>query len=231
MGPMRAACRFARELTPGVLLRVTRVHVDLYGSSALTGMGHATDRAIPLGLSGNEPAAIDPAAIESTVGAIRASGRIEFAGTHAIAFDEPRDLIFHRDQMFPPGSRTQHPNGLRIMAIDSANAVINDRRFFSIRGGFIAVDGESGSPAGQAEARLPYPFHSAAEPLEAAGAHSLSIDRVMMANECARKFAVDPGSGPEANEKNVRAGIEKIWQTMQDCVERGMMTDGILPGD
>jgi L-serine dehydratase len=107
MGPMRAACRFARELDrDGLLDRVMRVQTDLYGSLALTGMGHATDRAVLLGLAGNEPAAIDPAAIESTVAAIRALRHINLAGKHTIAFDEPRDLVFHRDQMFPPGAQT-----------------------------------------------------------------------------------------------------------------------------
>ena len=72
-------------------------------------MGHATDRAVLLGLAGNEPAAIDPAAIESTVAAIRSSKRIELAGTRSIPFDEARDLIFRRDVMFPPGAHTQAP--------------------------------------------------------------------------------------------------------------------------
>ena len=230
MGPMRAACRFARELAPDALQRVARVQVDLYGSLALTGMGHATDRAILLGLSGNEPAAIDPAAIESTVGRIRASRRIKLAGTHFIAFDERRDLVFHRDQMFPPDARTRHPNGLRVSAYDETGAVLNLRTFFSVGGGFIAEDGESDSPAGQAQALLPYMFRSAAELLEVAAAHSLSIDRVMMANECVRFQALDPALSADSAEGNVRAGIEKIWQTMQACVERGIATDGILPG-
>ena len=91
MGPMRAACRFARSLeTAGLLDRTARVRADSYGSLALTGLGHGTDRAILLGLAGNEPAAIDPASIESTVEAIRASRRIELAGKRWIEFDEPR---------------------------------------------------------------------------------------------------------------------------------------------
>jgi len=87
MGPMRAACRFARGLAPrGVLERVERVRAELYGSLALTGLGHATDRAVLLGLAGNEPAAIDPAVIESTVAAIRSAGRIELAGVRGLNF-------------------------------------------------------------------------------------------------------------------------------------------------
>ena len=230
MGPMRIAFRFARELPPQFLARVARVQADLYGSLALTGKGHATDRAILLGLAGNEPASIDPAAIESTVAAIRASRQIDLAGAHPIAFDEPRDLVFHRDQMFPPGARTQHPNGLRLTTYDAAGAVLSERTFFSIGGGFIAEDGDSNGASDQSTVQIPYPFHSAAELLEIAHTNSLSIDRVMLANECARIRAIDPGSSAEAAEQKVRIGIEKIWQTMQACVERGIAAEGILPG-
>jgi len=230
MGPMRAACRFARELAPPLLSQVARVQADLYGSLALTGMGHATDRALLLGLAGNEPAGIDPATIESTVAQIRASKCIRLAGTQAVAFDEPRDLVFHRDQMFPPGARTQHPNGLRLTAFDPSNSVLCQRTFFSIGGGFIAEDGESEKPGDKPEPHIPYPFHSAAELLDVAHAQSLSIDAVMLANECGRMQALDPGLPVAEIERRVRAGIEKIWQTMQSCVERGIATEGILPG-
>jgi L-serine dehydratase len=235
MGPMRAACRFARDLeSAGLLDRIARVQVDLYGSLALTGLGHGTDRAVLLGLAGNEPASIDPAAIESTVAAIRASMRIELAGKLSIEFNEPRDLIFHRDQMLPPGAHIQHPNGMRFIAFDAAGTVLSKRTFFSVGGGFIVEDGVADNPAGELEVRLPYPFHSAAELLEVARAHSLTIDRVMMANECERVRAIDPAididGSAEAIEGRVRSGIGKIWQTMQACAERGMAAEGILPG-
>ena len=111
MGPMRAAFRFARGLGErGLLERVARVRVELYGSLALTGLGHATDRAVLLGLAGKEPATIDPAAIEATVAAIRAAGRIDLAGTRSIQFDETRDVVFERTILFPPGALMQHPN-------------------------------------------------------------------------------------------------------------------------
>ena len=230
MGPMRAACRFVRELDrAGLLDGATRVETDLYGSLALTGKGHATDRAILLGLQGNEPAAIDPAAIESTVARIRESRRIELAGKHAIVFDEPNDLLLHRDQMFPPEARMQHPNGLRFTVFGGDGAIVARRTYFSIGGGFIVEDGEAEAPQAS-EVRLPFPFHSAAELLEVARAHSLTIDRVMLANECERQQALDPGASATTLEARVRAGIEHIWQTMQDCVERGMAAEGILPG-
>jgi L-serine dehydratase len=239
MGPMRAACRFVRSLeSSGLLDRTARVQTDLYGSLALTGIGHGTDRAILLGLAGNEPAAIDPAAIECTVAAIRASRRLELAGKHGIEFDEPRDLIFHRDQMFPPGARTRHPNGLRLSAFDAGSSIVAASTYFSIGGGFIVEDGMDDKAADESEVRLPYPFHSAAELLEVARTHGLSIDRVMLANECERLRAIDPAIDPpvdidgsaEAIEGRVHSGIGKIWQTMQACAERGMAAEGILPG-
>jgi L-serine dehydratase len=231
MGPMRAACRFVRELDGnGLLDRAARIQTDLYGSLALTGMGHATDRAILLGLAGNEPAGIDPAAIESAVAAIRASRRIDVAAKRSIGFDETRDLLFHRDQMFPPGATMKHPNGVRFTAFNVDGSIVAQRTFFSIGGGFIAEDGEADQPPREPQARLPFPFHSAAELLEIARAHSLSIDRVMLANECERLRALDPSASQESLEARVRAGIEKIWQTMQECAERGMAAEGILPG-
>ena len=235
MGPMRAACRFARDLeSTGQFDRVARVQTDLYGSLALTGLGHGTDRAVLLGLAGNEPASIDPAAIESTVAAIRAAGRIELAGRRGIQFNEPRDLIFHRDQMFPPGAQMRHPNGVRFTAFDAASTILSERTFFSIGGGFIVEDGVSDDPADESEVRLPYPFHSAAELLEVARAHSLTIDRVMLANECERLRAIEPpidiDGSAEAIEGRVRSDIGKIWQAMQACAERGMAAEGILPG-
>jgi L-serine dehydratase len=229
MGPMRAACKFARELgSGGILERLTRVEVHLYGSLALTGKGHATDRAVLLGLSGHEPATIDPAAIEATVAGIRVAHRLDLAGTHSIPFDEATDLIFERATMYPPGAETQHPNGLRLTAYDSSGADLNQRTFFSIGGGFITEDGVDAS-AEKRQAPIPFPFHSAAELLATAHANELSISQLMLENECALvKFAAPDGE--RAPVKVVREGIERIWQTMQDCVQRGIDTEGILPG-
>ena len=235
MGPMLAACRFARELGPrGVLDRVARVRVDLYGSLALTGLGHGTDRAVLLGLAGNEPSSIDPAVIESTVGEIRAAGRIDLAGAGSIPFDESSDLIFNRGIMYPSGAHIQHPNGLRLKAYDAAGAVLDERTFFSIGGGFINEDDAADSDGKQLfsekrQANLPFPFHSAAELLATAHANELSISQLMLENECALA-AGTPDSSGRAPVEVVREGIERIWQAMQTCVERGIAAEGILPG-
>jgi L-serine dehydratase len=227
MGPMRAACRFARGLEKdGSLGRVARVEAELYGSLALTGIGHATDRAVLLGLAGNEPASIDPAAVERSVASIRTSGRIELAGSRPIAFEESRDLLFHRDTMFPPHAKTQHPNGLRLTAYDSAGSVIEARTYFSIGGGFIIEDGVEPESSAAGLKKVPWEFHTAAELLALAEANELSISQLMLENECALA-AADTERAPV---EMVRSGIDRIWQTMRDCMARGMASEGILPG-
>ena len=231
IGPMRAAFRFAGELlTHRCADQVARVQVELYGSLALTGLGHATDRAVPLGLAGHEPATIDPAAIESTVAEIRSSKRLDLAGSRPIAFDEARDLLFHRDVMFPPGANMHHPNGIRLTAFDASGVRIEQRTFFSTGGGFISEDAvqSSGnaSQSNQDSTTVPFPFHSAAELLAASHANELTISQLMLENECA---LVNRNTG-RAPVEIVREGIDRIWQTMKDCTARGIAAQGILPG-
>ena len=226
MGPMRAAFRFAQGLqSRGLLDRTARVQAELFGSLALTGLGHATDRAVLLGLTGSEPATIDPATIEATVAAIRTAKRIELAGVRSIQFEEARDLVFRRELMFPPGAQTQHPNGLRLTAFDTAGAVLDERTFFSIGGGFIVEDGAVQSDE-KPQAEVPFPFHTSAELLAKAHANELSISQLMLENEC----ALAPHDAAQAPVEIVREGIDRIWLAMQDCVKRGMATEGILPG-
>jgi L-serine dehydratase len=230
MGPMRAACRFARGLAErSSLPRVTRVQADLYGSLALTGLGHATDRAVLLGLSGNEPAGIDPAAIDSTVAAIRAEKQIHLAAARVIPFDESSDLLFHRDRMFPPDAKTQHPNGLRFTAFDAAGAPLDQRTFFSIGGGFILEDGIDAATEKPATP-VPFPFHTAADLLAIAHANELSISQLMLENECALLQRDAAQATDRAPVEIVRDGIDRIHQAMRDCIARGMATEGILPG-
>ncbi len=232
MGPMRAACRFARDLAEhGLLDRVERVRAELFGSLALTGLGHATDRAVLLGLAGHEPASIDPALIEPAVVQIRWSRCIYLAGKRPIAFEEGRDLIFQRELMFPPGARMQHPNGLRLAAFDEGGAILDERTFFSTGGGFIVEDAAAGPNENQPapvspEAVIPFPFRSAAELLAVAHAHELSMSQLMLENEC----ALVPRNAARAPVEAVREGIDRIWNVMQACVARGMAAEGILPG-
>jgi len=224
MGPMRAAYRFVLGLNTE---NVSRIQAELYGSLALTGIGHATDRAVLLGLSGHEPATVDPEAITTVIANIRASQQVALAGKHLITFHEDTDLLFYRDQMFPPGATTQHPNGLRLTAFNAQGRVIESRTYFSIGGGFITEDGETAN-ADKYSVEIPYPFHSAAELLELARNNHLRIDELMLANECA--LASTKVSPDESARESVIRQILRIWQVMQGCVERGIATEGILPG-
>src|ERR1700726_4224970 len=141
MGPMNAARSFALLLAArGLLARTTQVSAQLYGSLALTGRGHCTDRAVLLGLEGLRPDTIDPAVIEPTLKRIRNVGRIRLLGRHEIDFDEPLNLLFHTDQILPG-----HTNGMRFTAHDAALAVLAREEYYSVGGGFI---GQAGAEAG-----------------------------------------------------------------------------------
>jgi L-serine dehydratase len=239
MGPMRAALRFARELeSTGLTPKTASIRVDLYGSLALTGHGHGTDRAILLGLSGQTPEGVDPQEIEGRLTTIRAAKALELPGRHTIAFDEAKHLIFHRDQMYPVANLVSHPNGLRFSAFDGAGSLLAERVFYSIGGGFIITEEEriaaqdARTPLDDETRGVPYPFHSAAELLEKAAAGNLTIPQLILANECA---LVESGRrGDQDNSfsagEEVRRRILHIWQVMRACTQRGIESEGILPG-
>jgi L-serine dehydratase len=226
MGPMRAARTFLLTLdTHNLLTPTVEVHADLYGSLALTGMGHGTDRAVILGLIGEEASKLDPDTIDSKVEAIRLSATLSLLGRHVVPFREEQHILFHRDQMMPPGAHTQHPNGIRFTASDVTGAPLFSATYFSIGGGFIVEDGADVNAAPvMTTSSLPYAFRSAAELLDMAKRDNLRIDEIMMRNECARR-----GDTHDAAD-SVRRDILHIWDVMQSCVARGLATDGILPG-
>ncbi len=237
VGPMRAALRFVQELASSHLLeRTVAVHVDLYGSLALTGVGHGTDRAILLGLLGESPNTVDPAAIASTLAAIADDHTLRLAGTHTVAFAPETDLRFHRDQMYPDPGIVTHPNGLRLRAVDRNGATLAENVFYSVGGGFIVSAAEwdpnlrvTGSPR-----LMPFPFRSAAELLQTAAAHHLTIAELMLQNECALLVDIAiqrPGDDPHlAPQQRIAAAILTLWRVMESSIERGLATDGILPG-
>src|ERR1700742_1316741 len=132
MGPMNAARHFVELLDArGLLNRTAQVSAQLYGSLALTGRGHCTDRAILLGLEGMRPESIDAAAAEAALQRIRNTKRLSLLGRHQIDFDEPLNLLFHTDQVLPG-----HSNGMRFTAHDSADCVLAREEDYSIGGGF-----------------------------------------------------------------------------------------------
>ncbi len=245
VGPMRAAFRFVHEL--GELTSMARVQAELYGSLALTGIGHGTDRAILLGLSGQQPDTIDPASIEGLIAAIRAEGTLLLGGKQPIHFAEKTDLLFHRDQMTPPGSspETSHPNGVTFTAFDAPGTQLSRKTFYSVGGGFIVSAEElARNPQEKAISPrvVPFSFRSAEELLTLATSNHLTIADLILANECALLEAdrqnpqasiQRPGaalSSDHAPEAQIRISILALWHAMQLSIERGIATEGILPG-
>ena len=216
MGPMNAARRFVMDLAERDLLeRTTQVAVQLYGSLALTGRGHCTDRAILLGLEGHTPEDMDPAAVEPALARIRGSGRLSLAGRREIGFDEPMDLLWHRDQTLPG-----HSNGMRFTALGSDKAVLCREEYYSTGGGFIARADELDAPAAAAAAiEVPFPFESADQLLERANQHGLDLYQLVLKNEAAFR-----------DEASTRAALLRIWSVMQTCIEHGFAAQGLLPG-
>jgi L-serine dehydratase len=257
VGPMRAALRFTRELATTKLLEKTaRVTVDLYGSLALTGIGHGTDRAILLGLLGEAPDTIDPATVETKIAAIRSTNALALNGTKTIPFVEAESLNFRRNQMYPDAEVHSHPNGMRFTAFDNSGATLADEVFYSIGGGFIVSEAERTAESLTSVRTVPYPFRSADDLLATAKQHHLTIADLVLANEVA--LLNDPtitinrpqltaavenrhasrSGGPASPlsattltpEAQIRTSILALWQAMQQCTERGIATEGILPG-
>ena len=216
MGPMNAACTFVSDLDErGLFGRTARVGAQVYGSLALTGKGHCTDRAILLGLEGQRPDSLDPAAMEPALERIRGSGRLRLGGRREIEFDEPLDLLFHRDQVLP-----LHPNGLRFTALDDAGTVLHREEFYSTGGGFVVRAAEFGRSREEGmRAELPHPFASARELLDAARDNGLELHELVLANE--RAFRPEAGT---------RKALLAIWAVMDECIERGFRGTGLLPG-
>ena len=160
---MRAARRFAVELENDGLQnneRVARVCAELFGSLALTGIGHGTDRAILLGLTGEKPEELEPEEIEAKLEEIRGTKSLPLLGSHAVGFDEARDLLFHSDQILPG-----HPNGMRFSAFDESGQVLTNEIYYSIGGGFIVKEGEPW-PGDVPALPVPHRFGNGAELLD-----------------------------------------------------------------
>ena len=232
---MRAALRFVRELeAAGALEKTARVTVELYGSLALTGMGHGTDRAVLLGLMGEAPDTVDPATVEAKIAEVRETSRLKLDGCVEIAFHEKDDLRFLKSQMYPDAGVVTHPNGVRFTAFDAAGTVVATDVFYSVGGGFILSAAEFANPAGVAKRSVPFEFKSAAELLQVAETNEKTIAEVVLANEVAllnEAGIVRPGLNAGLTcEAAVKAAVLALWRAMEACTERGMEIEGILPG-
>ena len=224
VGPMRAARLFAVRLQhDGHLQRVARIVAELYGSLGATGRGHGTDKAVLLGLEGEEPDKVDVDGIDQRLDAIRSEGRLKLLGRQAIDFDARADLLFYR-KLTLDGEPLAHANGMRFVAFDGGGREVAARIYYSVGGGFVVsaevmADGAAARRIAPDTTVLDHPFHTGEQLLQIAQRQGMSIAQVMRANE--RHWRADA---------DIDAGLLAIWQAMQDCVARGLRRDGELPG-
>lgn len=214
MGPMVASGRFLDALRAQPF-RVAGLRASLHGSLAFTGVGHATDRAVILGLAGFLPDTYDAEAAEAALQAIRASGTVEPPGLPPLRFVPSQDLLFDYGPPLPG-----HANGLILQATDAQGDVIVEDTYYSVGGGFVLTAAELAGGRAQAEGPpVPFPFDTAAEMLRMARASGLSIAAMKRRNELARMDAL-----------TLDRGLARIWEVMSACIDRGLATNGTLPG-
>jgi len=219
VGPMRAARLFAQRLAnEGLIDRVAAVRAELYGSLGATGKGHGSDKAVLLGLEGEEPATVEVDSIPARLAAIREARQLRLLGDHPIRFVDKEHLLFFTKAL------PFHANGLRFVGLDAEGRELTARTYYSVGGGFVvseelASDGSAQKRIAPDTTILPLPFHTGDELLARCAARGLSIAQVMRANE--RHWR---------DEEATDAGLLEIWRVMQRCVERGLRSEGTLPG-
>ena len=216
VGPMLAANKYAGSLqSSGLLLQVSRIKAEMFGSLGATGKGHGTPKAVLLGLEGELPELVDVSSILGRVAAIRDKRRLALCGSHIIEYNENKDLFLHRRKVLP-----FHSNGMIFTAFDSQGHVLSKRTFYSVGGGFVIDESAADADCVIEDSRtLPYPFESASELLALCEQHSLSISDLMLENETAWR-----------PERETRDGLLNLWHVMQTCVNNGIANSGILPG-
>ena len=220
VGPMRAARLFVQRLAhEGHVNTTARLRCDLYGSLGATGRGHGSDKAVLLGLLGEAPDTVDVDAVPALLATVRHNGALPWPDGRALPFNEATDLVFHRRESLP-----FHANGMRFTAFDAAGAVLSERCYYSVGGGFVvsdevAADGSRHKTIAPDTTTLPYPFHSAGDLMALCATHGLSIAGLMRRNEHSWR-----------SDEEINAGLLRLWQVMQDCMRRGCQTEGVLPG-
>ncbi|RKN40824.1 L-serine ammonia-lyase [Streptomyces hoynatensis] len=221
VGPMRAARMFATRLKDeGLLAHTAAVRAELFGSLGATGHGHGTPKAVLLGLEGHAPDTVDVDAAEEEAARVRRRRELRLLATevgdaHPVAFDPDSDLVLHRRRSLP-----RHANGMRLAAFDAAGRTLLTRTYYSVGGGFVLDEDATGPdrvrPEGTA---LPHPFRTGDELVRLTRETGLSVSALMLENERAWRA-----------EAEVRAGLLRLWRVMDDCVERGLSREGVLPG-
>ncbi|WP_120499983.1 L-serine ammonia-lyase [Roseovarius sp. EL26] len=214
MGPMVAAANFLEKMRAAPF-DFKGLRGSLHGSLAFTGIGHATDRATILGLAGFMPDTYDNDKAEAALEHIRDTHTVTPEGLPTLTFNPKEDLAFDFGPNLPG-----HANGMILMATDAQGDVILQETYYSIGGGFVVTEAElAEGQSTQDETPVPYPFTSAAQMLEMTETSGKSIAQMKRENEIAQN-----------GEDHLKNGIARVWQVMNDCIERGLVTDGILPG-
>ena len=211
VGPMVAARRFLLEA--GHLEEAVGVEAHLYGSLALTGIGHATDKAVILGLMGETPQEIAPDTVEDKLAEAELDGVLKLLGTKEVPFTARTGLVWHKESSMP-----EHPNGMRFV-LKLADGSVIERVYYSVGGGFITAAGEAKADVPAPAVALPFPFDTMRELLAHGQAHGLSIPAMLRANERTRM-----------RDEELDAGLDNIWRVMRDCICHGLVTEGRLPG-
>ncbi|MEQ9695756.1 L-serine ammonia-lyase [Shimia sp. SDUM112013] len=214
MGPMVAAARFLDQMRASPF-DFHGLRASLHGSLAFTGVGHATDRATILGLAGFLPDTYDHEKAERTLAGIKDTKTVSPSGLPELHFDPSEDLKFDFGPNLPG-----HANGMILMATDAQGDVILQETYYSIGGGFVMTEGElAAGKATDEGAPVPFPFKTAAEMLEMAKSSGKSIADMKRANEISRGCS-----------ESLKTGCARLWDVMNNCIERGLTTDGTLPG-
>ena len=213
VGPMKAGKQFVDLLCEQEKLQeVTRIAVDVYGSLSLTGKGHHTDIAIIMGLAGESPDTVDIDAIPAFIKDVEQRERLLLAkGAHEVDFPREGGMVFRSENL------SLHENGLRLLAF-AGDLLILSKTYYSVGGGFI-VDQEHFGQSALDEVSVPWPFHSAKDLLAHCHETGLSLSGLVMKNELALH-----------SRDEIYAYFTDIWQTMQACIDRGLNTEGVLPG-
>lgn len=213
VGPMKAAEAFISALDESQRNRLKRLRVTLLGSLAWTGRGHGTDKAVMLGLSGFSPETVDPDEADRRVDAIAATAKLVLKDGAAIHFDPAQDIIFSFDEPTPV-----HPNTVIFSAFDQDGHELKAETWYSLGGGFVQREGDGNSSA-ESSSEIPFDYRNAAELIEMCDRSGLSIAQLVLANEA---VFVD--------EASIHSRLDRLVGVMFDCVDRGMRTDGELPG-
>lgn len=215
VGPMRAAAQFAQGLADdGLLGSITRVRAELFGSLGATGHGHGSDRAVILGLLGEDPETVDTASVPDRVAAVRATGRLRLLGGPEVALAED-DLILHRRQALPG-----HPNGMRFEAFDAAGTLLRRGTYYSVGGGFVVDESAVGADRiVDDDTPLPHAFNTGRELLAQCAAAGVGVAELVRRNESAFR----PW-------EQTRTQLLHLWAVMQECVATGIRQEGVLPG-